>query len=125
MIELGSVYRIKMYRTDGIDPKNNTYRYKYIIIVGYDECKLYGVVATNTRDHHLVPMEFQYPFEHQGYKCFANCYQIHQVSTTRLTQDCYEGKISNDDFELIVGCVRMSPIISEKTLKKFGIWEDI
>ena len=121
MIKPGEVYRIKMYRTDNIDPKNYAYRYKYIIVVGYDGDKLYGVVATNTRDHHLVPIEFQYPLTHQGYKCFVNCYQLHQVSITRLTQDCYEGKISDDDLELIVGSIKTSPIVSEKTIKKFGL----
>ena len=122
MITLGDVYRIKMYQTDGIKPKGkDTFRYKYIIIIGYDGNNYYGVVSTNTRDHHLVPIEFQYPLKHDGYDCFVNCFKLHQVSSVRLTQDCFKGKVSNDDFELIVGCVKDSPRIPENVLKKFGI----
>ena len=122
MIQPGDIYRIRMYRSDGIEPKgDDTYRYKYIIIIGYDGNCLYGVAATNTRDHHLVPIEFQYPLKHDGYNCFTNCYQLHQVSSARLAPDCYKGKISDDDFELIVECIKNSPLVNEKTLKKFGI----
>jgi hypothetical protein len=111
-----------MYRNDGIIPKgNDAYRNKYIVIIGHDGKNLYGAVATNTRDHHLVPIDFQYPFKHEGYNCFVNCYQLHQVSSERLTDDCYKGKISDEDFELIVECVKDSPLIQEKLLKKFGI----
>ena len=123
MIKLGDVYRIKMYKSDGIRPKGtDTFRYKYIIIVGYDGNSFYGAVATNTRDHHIVPIEYQYPLNHQGYNCFVNCYKLHEVSSVRLTSDCYEGEISDDDFELIVGCVRNSPIIPAKVLKKYGVF---
>jgi len=70
MITLGDVYRIKMYQSDGIMPKgNDTFRFKYVIIIGYDGENYYGAVSTNTRDHHLVPMEFQYPLKHDGYDC--------------------------------------------------------
>jgi len=123
MINRGDVYRIKMYRSDGISPKKSTdtYRYKYIIIIGYDGEKLYGAVATNTRDHHLVPIEFQYPLNHQGYRCYVNCYQLHEVSSERLTENLYEGKIYDDDLELIVGSVKCSPLVTEKKLKKFEL----
>ena len=82
MIQVGDVYRIRMYLSD---------------------------------------IEFQYPLKHDGYNCYVNCYQLHQVSSARLDKDFYKGKISEDDFELIVGCVKNSPLIQEKTLKKFGI----
>ena len=118
----GDIYRIRMYYSDGIKPKgSDSYRYKYIIIAGFDGNNLYGVVSTNTRDHHLVPAEFQYPLKHDGYHCYVNCYQLHQISLARLTPDCYKGKISEDDVDLIIGCVKNSPLIPEKILKKFGI----
>ena len=67
MIQPGDVYRIRMDQRDGISPKgSDEYRNKYIIIIGHDGSGLYGVVATNTRDHHLVPMEFQYPVNLHG-----------------------------------------------------------
>jgi hypothetical protein len=122
MINRGEMYRIKMDNKDGIKPKNtNTYRYKYIIIIGYDCNNLYGVVVTNTRDHPLIPIEFQYPLKHNEYDCFVNCYKLYEVSSARLTQDCFQGSISDDDYKLIVGCVRTSPLISKKVLKKFHI----
>ena len=122
MITLGDVYRIKMYQGDGIKPKgNDTFRFKYIVIIGYDGNDYYGAVSTNTRDHHLVPMEFQYPLKHDGYDCFVNCFKLHQVSAIRLTSDCYKGRISSDDYELIVGCAKNSPRIPENVLKKYGI----
>jgi hypothetical protein len=120
MIQTGDVYRIRMYPNDGITPRGtDTFRYKYIIILGYDGKKFYGTVATNTRDHHLVPIEFQYPLTHEGYKCFVNCYQLHQVSSKRLMPDCYKGKISDDDLDLITECIKTSPLMPEKVLKKF------
>jgi len=122
MIQPGDFYRIKMYHSDGIKPKgDDTYRYKYIIILGHDGNNFYGIVSTNTRDHHLVPIDFQYPLRQDGYNCYVNCYQLHQVSSARLTPDCYKGKISDDDLELIVGCVKNSPLIHKKILKRFGI----
>jgi hypothetical protein len=122
MIQPGNVYRIRMYQSDGIIPKGaDTYRYKYIIIVGHDGNNFYGIVSTNTRDHHLVPIEFQYPLKHNDYRCYVNCYQLHQVSSKRLLPDCYKGKIADDDFELIIESVKNSPLIHEKILKKFGI----
>jgi len=122
MIALGDVYRIKMYLADGIKPKGkDTYRHKYIIIIGYDGVNYYAAVSTNTRDHHLVPIEFQYPIKHNGYNCFVNCFKLHQVSSLRLTKDCHQGKISEDDFDLIIGCVKCSPRIPKNVLKKFKI----
>ena len=122
MIQSGNVYRVKMYQNDGITPKgDDTYRYKYIVIIGYDGNSIYGTVATNTRDHPLVPIEFQYPLCHQGYKCFVNCYKLHQVSSARLTDDCYKGKISDNDLDLIIECIKTSPLLNDKVLKKFGI----
>jgi hypothetical protein len=89
MITLGNVYRIRMYQNDGIKPKgNDKYRYKYIILIGYDGNCYYGVVSMNTRDHHLVPVEFQYPLKHNDYSCYVNCFKLHQVSALRLTFDC-------------------------------------
>ena len=86
MIQVGDVYRIRMYLSDGIRPKGeDSYRHKYII------------------------------------NCYVNCYQLHQVSSARLEKDCYKGKIFDDDFELIVECVKNSPLVEEKTLKRFGI----
>jgi hypothetical protein len=122
MIRTGDIYRIKMYRDDGIKPKGvDTYREKYIIIIGHDGMNLYGAVSTNTKDHHLVPIEFQYPLNHDGYKCYVNCYSLHQVSASRLIEECYKGRISADDLGFIVGCVKNSPLIPEKMLKKFGL----
>ena len=123
MIKTGDVYRIKMDNSDGIKPKGtDLYRYKYIIIIGHDENSLYGSVVTNTKDHPLIPVEFQYPLTHNEYKCFVNCYKLYEVSSERLTPDCYNGNISDADYELIVGCVKTSPLVSKKTLKKFGIF---
>lgn len=122
MIKAGDVYRIKMDNKDGITPKDaDEYRCKYIIILGYDGDSFYGAVATNTKDHPLVPAAFQYPIELNKYKCFANCYKLHEVSEKRLTKDCYMGNISEEDIELIIGCVKTSPMISRKTLEKFRI----
>jgi len=124
MITIGDVYRIKMNQNDGITPKgNDSYRYKYIIIIGYDGNNYYGAVTTNTRDHHLVPIEFQYPIKLSGYNCFVNCYKLHQVSILRLTPDCFTGRISNDDFDLIIGCVKESPRIPVSELREFRIVE--
>ena len=126
MICPGDVYRIKMDRDDGITPKgSDTYRTKFIIIIGHDGKHLYCAITTNTRDHHLVPIEFQYPLNHDGYRCFANCYQLHQVSSERLINDCYRGRISFNDLELITGCVKNSPLIPVKILKKFGLYTEI
>lgn len=122
MIQPGDVYRVKMLPDDGIKPKGtDSYRNKYIVIIGHDGNNFYGAVATNTNDHHLVPIEFQYPLNHNGYKCFVNCYKLHQVSAERLTSDCYNGKISDDDYELIIGCVVNSPLIETNVLKKYGL----
>jgi len=118
----GDVYRIKMCQEDGISPKGyDTFRYKYIIIVGNNGNTLCGAVVTNTKDHPIIPVEFQYPLTHNGYKCFANCYKLHEIPSNKLTQDCYHGNISMNDCELIITCLKTSPVISKKKLKKFGL----
>jgi hypothetical protein len=51
MIQLGDIYRIKMYPIDGITPKKtDTYRYKYIIILGHDGknfCRTVAITILN------------------------------------------------------------------------------
>ena len=122
MIKIGDFYRIKMDDKDGITPKgNDTHRYKYVIIIGHDKNTLYGAVVTNTKDHHLIPIEFQYPISLHEYKCYVNCHKLYEVSSERLKPDCFQGNISKDDYELIVGCVKTSQLISNKKLKKFGL----
>jgi hypothetical protein len=122
MIEQGDVFRIKMYPKDGITPKRtNSYRYKYMVIIGCDNENCYAALVTNTKDHRLVPVEFQYPLRHNGYNCFVNCFKMFYVSTNRLTRDCYDGKISNDDLELIIECVKSSHGIKPEDKMKYGI----
>ena len=122
MIKSGDMYRIKMDKSDGITPKGaDTYRNKYIIVIGHDGGNLYGVVVTNTHDNHLVPMKFQYPLNDRGYKCYVNCYDLFDVSSERLKDDCFECRISDDDLEFIIGCVKTSPAIPGKILKMFGL----
>jgi len=48
---------------------------------------------------------------------------LHQVSILRLTPDCFTGRISNDDFDLIIGCVKESPRIPVSELREFRIVE--
>jgi hypothetical protein len=122
MIKLGDVFRIRMDTDDGIVPKGmDSYRYKYIVIIGYDGKNCHAALVTNTNDHYLVPIKFQYPLCHNGYKCFVNCFRLFDVSTNRLTQNCYKGKISDVDFDLIIGCVKESPRIIPSDLKRYGI----
>jgi len=125
MIRLGDIYRIKMDNNDGITPKeNDKYRYKYIIIIGSDKNTIYGAVVTNTKDHHLVPIEFQYPISLQGYNCYVNCYKLYELTSKRLASDCYQGNILNtNDYELIVETVKTSRLISKNKLRKFGLIE--
>lgn len=126
MITLGDFYRIKMDNDDGITPQgNDTYRYKYIIIIANNNNILYGAVVTNTKDHPLIPIEFQYPLNHNGHKCFVNCHKLYEVSPERLTQDCYQGNIADTDhYKYIVECVKTSPLLPKKKLKQFGLLEN-
>jgi len=124
MIKIGDIYRIRMYKGDGITPKgDDEYWAKYIIVIGHDGGNYYGVVVTNTCDHRLVPIEFQYPLNDGGYKCYVNCYDLRQVSKKRLTRECYKSSVSEDDIRLIIECLKGSPAVSKKTLKKFGLLE--
>ena len=120
MIEIGAVYRIRMYPTDGIRPEKP----KFIIIVGYDNDGFYGTVVTNTRDHPKIPIEFQYPIRLDGYRCYVNCRKLYQISSLRLKTSLYKGNISDEDLELIIECVQDSDIISVNDLIRFGIVEE-
>jgi hypothetical protein len=122
MIRRGDVYRIPMDTSDEITPKGDAVnRNKYIIILGEDGGDYFGAVVTNTKDHHLIPIEFQYPIKMDNYKCFVNCFKLYEIHKFRLQKECYKGSISNDDLELITGCIRNSPRVSAKQLKKYGI----
>jgi hypothetical protein len=122
-MRLGDVYRIRMYPEDGIKPRgDDTYRYKYIIIVGRDNNnEFYGAAVTNTKDHHLIPVTFQYPLIHQGYRCYVNCYKLYNVPSKRLEPDCHHGNITKEHYDLIVECIKTSPMIPKKVLKKYGL----
>ena len=120
----GEIYRIKMDSDDGITPKNeDTYRYKYIIIVGDDGNNLYAAAVTNTKDHPLIPIKFQYPLKINDYRCYVNCYKIYKVDYQRIHSEDYKGDISCDDLNLIKKCINESPKISIETLKKFKIYK--
>lgn len=137
ILEIGSVYRMKLTEEEGITPKNegDISRNKYFIIVGFDnEGNAIGFLTINSNPREGFSSELnklQYPLSKdryvflEGKTRYVDCSQIKCIKKEKFN-DLFDsrkshGAILSEDLELILECVKNSPTITRKELKKYGI----
>lgn len=131
-IDIGSVYMLRLDKTNGITPKNgDTFRDKFFVVLGLNEDRVVvgGLVinsninknlpATVTDYYLQIPAE-RYPFlKHDS---FVNCSKLIVANKDKFTRSTYCGEITDSSFlESIYNTVKESPTVSNKQLKMFGI----
>ena len=135
-ISIGDVFRLPLTPEDGIIPKNSgdAYRNKMFVVLGKDnEENLIGAVVINSTINQNLSNEIkmlQYPITSMKYDFLTHnshidCadlkeIQMHRFANTR-GRNGYIGKLELDDLEYVIGAVKESPIVTPKTLRRFGI----
>lgn len=130
-IEIGSVYEIRMDRSNGITPKNGyNDRIKYFVVLGFDnDGNVYGGVIFNSRINQNLPYEIkilhmpikQNKYSFLRYNCFIDCSNIKTARLDSLLAGNYLGDIDDEDFNLIVETLKDSPVVSKAVLSRFGL----
>lgn len=136
VVRKGSVYRMRLTRKEGVIPKKegDTDRNKYFIILGFDDAgNAIGFVLINTLIHKGLSIDLQrlqYPLYPQKYSFlkkirYVDCSEIKSIQKDKFNSlfdsDKEFGLIDEEDMELIIECVKNSPVVTPKILKRFGI----
>lgn len=138
-LSVGSVYRMKLTKNEGVKPKNkeDDSRNKYFVILGFDDVgNVIGFVLINThvneelsdviKDLHYPIKASQYPF--LGKDRFVDCSELKEISKDKFVEmfsgEKEKGQILSDDLDCIIGAVNTSPKVTVKQLKKFGLIRD-
>ena len=117
-INVGDVYLLNLYPSNGITPKNDdATRNKFFIVLGFDnEGNVIGGLVINSKPISVKQCPF---LQHNS---FVNCSKIIVAKRTKFSKDTYRGEISDTELlELIIETVKESPTINKKQLKDFGI----
>ena len=130
---IGNIYKIPMYKEDGITPKgNHKHRDKLIIVIGKDTKDNYlGVVVVNSEINLLfAEYDFLYEIKYEKYKgvfdedvfeknSYVDCAIIRDISTSRFNDPI--GVIDQWDYDAIIRKITNNPKIDKHTLKKYNI----
>lgn len=133
-INVGSVFRIECFPTDGVVPKDkeDKSRFKYIVIVGIDEeGNFIGASLINSqineRLRHLIA-QYQKEINADSYSFlegksrYVDCYKIITIKKQRILDDGeYIGNLKDEDICIIKELLKTSPIIDQNTIARFDI----
>lgn len=110
--------------TDGHDSHN-----KFVVIVGeLPDGTVVGSLLINT--HANVGSErvdqCQYPLKKESYawldySSWLDCSRIVTIDRGKVLSGKYCGKLSDEDIELVIQCIKDTTLISNKIKKKYGI----
>lgn len=131
-LERGSVFKMTMFREDGIVPKgeNSVSRDKYFVVIGVsDNSVLVGTVIINTEINtnfynKIAPFQHQLKAEDYDYLCgkdrYVNCYELFEFSSNRIMEKAvYIGIIEEIDIKGIIDKLQSSPAIRRGILRKY------
>lgn len=133
-IDVGSVFKMRIYPEDGVKPKNEgeTYRDKRLVIVGKtQDAVLVGSLLINSEindnmftkiapyQHCIYPDQYDFLNDKERY---IDCYKIFEFDFDRILDTGeYVGQINPDDIAEAIKCAKGSPVNSTYTLKKFKL----
>lgn len=133
-INIGSVFRIECFPTDGVVPKvkEDKSRFKYIVIVGIDK-EGYFIGASlinsqiNERLKHLIA-QYQKELDADNYSFlegksrYVDCYKIITIKKQRILNDGeYIGNLDSEDICEVRELLKTSPIMDQNTIAQFDI----
>lgn len=131
-LKRGSVFKMTMFREDGIVPKgkNSVSRDKYFVVVGIsDDSVLVGTLIINTEINtnfynKIAPFQHRLKAEDYGYlggkDRYVNCYELFEFSTDRIMEKAvYIGIIENIDINGIIDKIQSSPAIRKGVLRRY------
>lgn len=133
-VEPGSVFRMELFPTDGVVPKDNNddSRYKYFIIIGKNAAGNYIALTLINTDinpklqniigpyQHMI-FASEYPFLN-GRDRYVDCYKIKEVTTERVINEAeYIANVSNSFLEEVRKLAISSPTISQATIDQYSL----
>lgn len=135
-INKGDIFKMRLTPEEGIAPKGvgDVDRDKYFIVLGKTEAdSLVGFVVINTNVNSKISPELQrlhYPISASKYPFlkknrFVCCAELKQITfenfASRYEGDGRFGILLEDDLNFVIGALKVSPLITPRQLKKFGL----
>lgn len=123
-IEIGNVYHVRLTNKHSVHTRDKEYRDKFVVIVGKDVDSYYGILLINTKPG--VPQTEQYELKCSSYRyldhnSFVNCSCIKHIDRKTMLSGESKGKLCDEDFQLIIDCVKSSKLITNKDKKRYGL----
>ena len=113
-----------LHLTDGYDVRN-----KFVTIVGVlPDGTVVGSLLVNTKasaGNEKVD-QCQYPLKKEkydwlDYSSWLDCSRIVPIARSKVLSGKHCGKLSDEDFGLVIQCIKDTTLISNKIKKKYGI----
>lgn len=135
-VQIGSIFKLTLYPSDGVTPKNHgeSSRDKYVVVLGIDDDRvmLASVLINSSINlnfvHSIAPFQREihkadYPFMTKPVS-YVDCYKLRELTVERLINDAvYIGHMVEEDLKSIVALSVKSPVNSVYILKKYHIEE--
>lgn len=132
-VQSGSVFRMKLFPSDGITPKNpgDTSRNKYFVVIGQTEDSLLvAALVINTDINRNLAYDIS-PFQHEiraseygflnGRDRYIDCYRIQEYDLERICREAeFKGIVSDADVQAAVTLTGRSPVNKPAVLKRYG-----
>lgn len=131
-LKRGSVFKMTMFREDGIVPKGESSisRDKYFVVIGVSDDSVWvGTVIINTEINtnfykKIAPFQYQLKAEDYDYlggkDRYVNCYELFEFSSNRIIEKAdYIGLIEETDINGIIDKILLSPAIRRGILRKY------
>lgn len=113
-----------LHLTDGYDVRN-----KFVAIIGVlPDGTVVGSLLVNTKasaGNDKVD-QCQYPLKKEkydwlDYSSWLDCSRIVPIARSKVLSGRHCGKLSDEDFNLVIQCIKDTTLISNKIKKRFGI----
>lgn len=113
-----------LHITDGYDVRN-----KFVTIIGVlPDGTVIGSLLVNTKasaGNDKVD-QYQYPLKKEkydwlDYSSWLDCSRIVPIARSKVLSGRHCGKLSDEDFNLVIQCIKNTTLISNKIKKKYGI----
>lgn len=129
-ISKGSVVYLPLTEEEGLTIKTGyDSRNKFVAIVGeLPDGTIVGSLLINTHSNTESEKvtQCQYPLKKEryswlDYSSWLDCSRIVTIARSKILFGKYCGRLLDEDFELVIQCIKDTTLISNKTKKKYGI----
>lgn len=135
-IEVGTIFKMKLDEKDEVTPKGSIdYRPKFFIVVGNADYGYYVAYVLINKSINLKYnttkelLSSQFPLRVKDYPgiftidpSYVNLGKIREMERGRLDKEgIYQGKLNDNDLEMILTTLRESEVITAKEKKRIGL----